>query len=252
MNCQASQTPQACAEPSTVEACEVEVPVRGGTLGALVFDAPQPRGYVVLGQPSGIARLSWCSRFLATTLAHAGFTTLLIDLVTEDEDIARRGTHDDVALLAERLLLSAHWLRAHRAVAGGLPLAWVGVGASAAAAFIATTSEPDRVLAIISRDGRPDHAGASLLLARVPALFIVDGRDPVTLSTNRVAVGLSPRWQLEVVTSDTGELVEDVAVDRVAALSTAWLSHCLAQHEAWPRLASFTPPCAVSGSCAAQ
>ncbi len=62
------------------------------------------------------------------------------------------------------------------------------------------------------------------LLSRVPSLFIVDGGDQHQLAVNRSVAGLSPQWQLEVVRTEEGAVVRDVAIDREASLSVAWLS----------------------------
>lgn len=201
----------------------VEVPVAQASLGALVFRPPHPRGSVIIAHPSGIARLSRRERFVAGGFARAGFTTLLLDLLTEDEDSVREGAHGDVPLLADRLLCAARWM----GEATRLPMGYFGVGNGAAAALVATAIEPNRVLALVSRGGRPDYAGASLLLTRVPSLFIVNGNDPKELAANRAACGLSAQRRLDVVPSPGGSFLEGEALDRVTALSSAWFGHWL-------------------------
>ena len=202
------------------------VPVPQGRLGASLHTPPTPRGAVIIGHPSGISRLSWRERFIARSLAREGFFTLLVDLLTEEEDATRRGSHHDVPLLADRLLSCARWLGA-RVASSHLPLAYLGVGTAAAAALVATAIEPDRVLALVCRGGRPDYAGASLLLTQVPTLFVVDGRDPLELAANRSACALSTGRRLEVVPSPGGDFREEEALDRVATLSAGWFSRWL-------------------------
>ncbi|MDP1824084.1 MAG: hydrolase [Archangium sp.] len=203
----------------------VEVPVSHGRLGAMFYVPSVCRGAVVVAHPSGIGRLGRRERFVASAVANAGFATLLVDLLTEDEDAVREGAHTDVPMLADRLLSAARWLSAQSACRL-LPIGYLGVGGSAAAALVATAMEPDRARAVVSRDGRPDLAGASLLLTRVPSLFIVAGDDPLTLAASRAACGHSPEWRLEVVPSSTGS-DDGEALNRVAALSTAWFTHWL-------------------------
>ena len=204
----------------------VEVPASRCSLGGLLYVPSKPRAAVIIAQPSGISRLSRRERFVASSLARAGFTTLLVDLLTEEEDDVREGAHSDVPLLADRLLSAARWLT----TAGGadaLPLGYFGVGSGSAAALVATAIEPNRVLALVSRGGRPDYAGASLLLTRVPSLFIVNGNDQRELAANRAACGLSPHRRLDVVPSVGGAFLEGEAIDRVATLSAAWFLHWL-------------------------
>lgn len=211
----------------TIDDRPVEVPVnRGARLGALLYLPPTARGVVIMAQPSGIGRLARRERFVASSLARVGFVTLLIDLLTEEEDEVREGAHSDVPLLADRLLSAAKWLGAYGA-STRLPLGYLGAGTGAAAALVATAIEPNRVLAVVSRGGRPDYAGASLLLTRVPSLFIVAGNDPQELAANRAACGLSSQRRLEVIPSPGGAFLESEALDRMTALSVAWFTHWL-------------------------
>ena len=211
---------------SAVDDSAVEVPVAQGNLGGLMFLPPHPRGAIIIAHPSGIGRLSRRERFVAAGFARAGFLTLLVDLLTEEEDAVRSGTHTDVPLLADRLLSTAKWLGSWGA-STRLPLGYLGVGNAAAAALVATAIEPERVRAVVLRGSRPDYAGASLLLTRVPSLFIVDGRDARELAANRAACGLSPYRRLEVVPSPGGRFTEGDAIDRLTGLSSAWFSHWL-------------------------
>lgn len=227
MNTWSVEHPRALKNPMRhIDDRAVEVPAARSTLSALLYVPPQPRAAVIIAHPSGISRLSRRERFVAGSLARAGFTTLLIDLLTEEEDEVREGAHADVPLLADRLLCAARWLTT--APGGeGLPLGYFGVGTGAAAALVATAIEPSRVLALVSRGGRPDYAGASLLLTRVPSLFIVAGNDAHELAANRAACGLSPHRRLDVVPSAGGSFLEGEALDRVTTLSAAWFTHWL-------------------------
>lgn len=227
MNTWSVERPRALSNPmSEVDDRSVEVPASRCSLGGLLFVPPRPRAAVIIAQPSGISRLSRRERFVAGSLARAGFTTLLIDLLTEEEDEVREGAHADVPLLADRLLCAARWLTTTGG-ADALPLGYFGVGNGAAAALVATAIEPNRVLAMVSRGGRPDYAGASLLLTRVPSLFIVHGNDAHELAANRAACGMSPHRRLDVVASPGGAFLEGEAIDRVTTLSAAWFLHWL-------------------------
>ncbi len=227
MNTWSVEHPRALKNPlRQVDDRPVEVPVARCNLGGLLFVPPNPRAAVIIAHPSGISRLSRRERFVAGSLACAGFTTLLVDLLTEEEDEVREGAHDDVPLLADRLLCAGRWLNSVGGAAD-LPLGYFGVGNGSAAALVATAIEPTGVLAVVSRGGRPDYAGASLLLTRVPTLFVVAGSDPHELSANRAACGLSPHRRLEVVPSSGGSFLEGEALDRVTTLSAAWFTHWL-------------------------
>jgi putative phosphoribosyl transferase len=210
-----------------IEDQPIDIPVAGDvSVGALMYRPPRPRGAVIIAQPSGICRLNRRERFVASSLARVGFLTLLVDLLTEEEDEVREGAHDDIPLLADRLLGVARWFGAYGA-GGRLPMGYLGVGAGAAAALVATAIEPHRVLAVVSRESRPDYAGASLLLTRVPSLFIVVGDDPKALAANRAACGMSQTRKLEVIPAVQGTFLEAEAFDRITRLSAGWFSHWL-------------------------
>ena len=227
MNSVNAEPARALKTPVTqVDDRPVQVPASRCSLAGLLYVPSKPRAAVIIAQPSGISRLSRRERFVAGSLARAGFSTLLIDLLTEEEDEVREGAHADVPLLADRLLCAAHWLSAIGG-AEALPMGYLGVAHGSAAALVATAIEPNRVQAIVSRGGRPDYAGASLLLSRVPSLFIVNGNDPQELAANRAACGLSPHRRLDVVPSLGGTFLEEEAFDRVTALSAAWFLHWL-------------------------
>ncbi|MDP1827076.1 MAG: hydrolase [Archangium sp.] len=198
----------------------VEVPVHHGKLGALLFLPAVCDAGVVFAHPSGIARLSRRERFVASALARAGFATLLVDLLTEDEDAVRKGAHEDLELLTERLLTAAFWLSASRRV----PLGYLGVGTAAAAALVATAIEPGRARAVVSRGSRAGFADASLLTSPVPALFIVPAGPAGELAATSL---LAPRRRLEIVPATTADFAEGDALDRVTALSTAWFTQWL-------------------------
>lgn len=216
------------ADSRLIDHQPVDVPVaRDVNVGALMYRPPVPRGAVIIAQPSGICRLNRRERFVAASLARVGFLTLLVDLLTEEEDEVREGAHTDVPMLADRLLSAARWLGAFGA-STRLPLGYLGVGSGAAAALVATAIEPHRVLAVVSRESRPDYAGASLLLTRVPSLFIVVGNDPKALAANRAAAcGHSPTRRLEIIPSASSTLFEGEALDRMTSLSVKWFTRWL-------------------------
>ena len=119
-------------------------------------------------------------------LNRAGFGTLLVDLLTADEELSRACVFD-VALLAARLTAVTRWLGTQPATAA-IPAGYFGVSTGAAAALAAVTDTPRLpVTAIVSLGGRPDLVGARLARVRVPTLLIVGGADRVVLGLNQRA-----------------------------------------------------------------
>jgi dienelactone hydrolase len=184
-------------------------------------------GLVVFAHGSGSSRQSPRNRFVADRLHHAGLATLLVDLLTEDEDLADRVTGTwrfDIGLLAERLGRFLDWTTHDRTV-GQLPLHLFGASTGGGAALAAAAARPDRVASVVSRGGRPDLAGDALPRVRAPTLLIVGSLDRQILALNRQAAQrLVVEWRLEVVDRATHLFEEPGTLERVAELAGDWFT----------------------------
>jgi putative phosphoribosyl transferase len=205
-----------------------EVRVKAGDLqldGTLDVP-PAATGIVVFAHGSGSSRHSPRNRFVAERLRAVGLATLLMDLLTADEERIDRQTRElrfDIGLLAGRLGEAVRWL-AGQPAAGGLPVGIFGASTGGAAALVAAAREPGRVGAVVSRGGRPDLAGDALTVARCPTLLIVGGLDDVVLDLNREALArlASPVKEL-VVVPGAGHLFEEPGtLEEVARLAADW------------------------------
>jgi putative phosphoribosyl transferase len=189
------------------------------------------RGVVLFAHGSGSSRLSARNRFVAAVLQREGLATLLLDLLTADEDARRPAGHlrFDVARLAERLLGATAWVRRQPGLAG-LDLGYFGASTGAAAALIAAAHEPRGVAAIVSRGGRPDLAGAALGLVMAPTLLIAGGADRTVIAMNRMSLQrLAGPRQLTIIPG-AGHLFEEPgALEQVAELAAAWFQAHLGQ-----------------------
>lgn len=220
---------------------DVDVPVGEVALAGLLTLPPGAQGVVVFAHGSGSGRFSPRNQAVADELGRAGFGTLLLDLLTSDEEAEDRRSarlRFDIGLLAKRVVGAIDWL-AGEAVVGDLPpslrdlpLGCFGASTGAAAALIAAAERPDRVRAVVSRGGRPDLAGDALRRVTAATLLVVGGRDLEVLRLNRQAQSaLAGESRLEVVPG-AGHLFEEPgALERVAALTCDWF----AQHLASPR-----------------
>jgi putative phosphoribosyl transferase len=202
----------------------VQVTVGGVTLDG---DLARPRhgdGIVLFAHGSGSSRHSPRNRQVAGHLRRAGLGTLLMDLLTADEerlDLRSGELRFDIGLLARRLVGAVDWLTARFGEA--LPLGLFGASTGAAAALVAAAQRPDRVAAVVSRGGRPDLAGAALEQVPAPTLLIVGGADTTVLALNRQASGrLTAPYRLEVVAGAGHLFQEPGALDEVARLAAAW------------------------------
>jgi pimeloyl-ACP methyl ester carboxylesterase len=168
---------------------------------------------------------------VADHLQRAGFGTLLLDLLTADEeqlDLRSRELRFNIGLLGRRLVGAIDWLAARFGTE--LPIGLFGASTGAAAALVAAVARADRVAAVVSRGGRPDLAGPALERLTAPTLLIVGALDPQVLELNRRAAGrLTCPHRLAVVPG-AGHLFEEPgALDEVAGLAGAWFNTHLRQ-----------------------
>jgi pimeloyl-ACP methyl ester carboxylesterase len=162
-------------------------------------------GLVVFAHGSGSSRHSPRNNFVAATLRERGLGTLLFDLLTEQEDLARE-TRFDIPLLTRRLETVSDWVR-QRDDTGELTLGYFGASTGAAAALRAAAGRED-VGAVVSRGGRVDMASQFLADVTAPTLFVVGGDDRDVLELNREAYDqLTCEKRLEVV-EGAGHLFE--------------------------------------------
>jgi putative phosphoribosyl transferase len=178
-------------------------------------------GVVVFAHGSGSGRFSPRNRQVARALNRAGLATLLLDLLTEEEELERRFVFD-IDLLTRRLVVAARWV-ASADETRELPLGFFGASTGAAAALLAAAELPDLVRAVVSRGGRPDLAAPRLAEVRAGTLLIVGGADETVLELNREALAaLRCERRLEVVPGATHLFEEPGALERVAELAGAW------------------------------
>jgi putative phosphoribosyl transferase len=200
----------------------VRIPAAGVVLdGDLVVPAGAA-GVVVFAHGSGSSRHSPRNRMVAARLQAAGYATLLMDLLTPEEDEVDSRTRKfrfDIPRLASRLTGAVRWLR-DRPDGGQLPVALFGASTGAAAALIAAADVGDHVRLVISRGGRPDLAGAALEHVRTPTLLIVGARDVEVLALNEAAAArLSGSVEIAVVPGATHLFEEPGTLERVVELA---------------------------------
>ncbi len=210
---------------------ELEIPV--STDAAVFGDLTVPndaQGVVVFAHGSGSSRRSRRNRQVANRLTELKLATLLVDLLTEQEDVLDQSTRElrfDIGLLARRLTLAANDVT-NRPSTTGLPLGFFGASTGAAAALVAASEDHDRVRAVVSRGGRPDLAGGALPLVSAPTLLIVGGNDPIVLDLNREAIeAMRCERELIVVPDATHLFEEPGALERVAGLAGDWFARHL-------------------------
>ena len=200
---------------------EVDVPSGGVSLIGRLTVPPAPIGTVVFAHGSGSSRHSPRNRYVAGVLNEAGFATLLLDLLTVEEETDRSNVFD-VRLLAERLGDATRWTSVQPEVSS-TGVGFFGASTGAAAALRAAAQPDCRVSAVVSRGGRPDLAAPLLPAVTAPTLLIVGGRDEQVLALNRSAQAELRCESLLAIVPDATHLFEEPgALETVAGLARDW------------------------------
>ncbi|HEY1296861.1 MAG TPA: dienelactone hydrolase family protein [Chloroflexota bacterium] len=216
----------------TGTACAEGIGIR---IGGVVLEAnlaipKNARSVVLFAHGSGSSRSSPRNRAVASALNDAGMATLLVDLLTAEEDAIDRITarlRFNIALLTQRLVGATDWLQ-QAPETGRLHIGYFGASTGAAAAFLAVVERPEVVGAIVSRGGRPDLVGPVLRYVRAPSLLIVGGNDTDILGLScRALAKLPSQSRLEIVPGATHLFEEPGALDAVARLAAGWFGRHL-------------------------
>ena len=189
------------------------------------LDVPEnATGLVIFAHGSGSGRHSPRNQHVAAGLIRVGMATLLVDLLTPEEERDRRNVFD-VRLLAGRLREAAQWAEEVPQL-GLLPVGYFGASTGAAAAIIAASMPGDRAAAIVSLGGRPDLAGTEALGGvTAPTLMIVGSLDQEVLGLNHDArVLMTAPSELVVVPGASHLFEEPGTLDKVIDLAAGWFT----------------------------
>ena len=183
------------------------------------------KAIILFAHGSGSSRFSPRNQFVAGSLRKKELATLLIDLLSKEEEIEderTRALRFNIELLSNRLGEVTKWLLRDERTKH-LPIGYFGASTGAAAALIAGAKNKDHVYAVVSRGGRPDLAGPFLDQVRAPTLLIVGGDDAQVIELNEEAFDkLRCKKQLDIVPGATHLFEEPGALEKVAELASSW------------------------------
>jgi putative phosphoribosyl transferase len=204
----------------------VHIPIDSIKLeGSLALPRQTP-GLVVFAHGSGSSRFSPRNNFVAQVVREAGIGTLLMDLLTEEEDELYQ-TRFNIHLLSDRLLLATSWLQ-KQPPTKDLVIGYFGASTGAAAALKAAAVVGSKISSVVSRGGRPDLAEEALSRVQSPTLLIVGGNDDIVIKLNREAYAkLKGKKQLVIVPGATHLFEEPGTLEEVARLATNWFKQYL-------------------------
>ena len=196
------------------------------TIGADLQVPDRATGLVVFAHGSCSSRFSSRNRVVAEALQARGLGTLLLDLLTPQEesvDVRTAEYRFDIPRLGKRVVVATDWIQAHRQLRT-LPVGYFGASTGAAAALIAAAERPSAVSAVVSRGGRPDLAGAALPIVKAPTLLIVGGDDEPVIEMNQEAMDRmkGAHVELQIVPGATHLFEEPGTLERVQQLAGDW------------------------------
>ncbi|HEY7338184.1 MAG TPA: dienelactone hydrolase family protein [Bryobacteraceae bacterium] len=203
------------------------ISLEGIELTADVSVPERATGIVLFAHGSGSSRFSPRNRKVADALNQGGIGTILVDLLTEEEEDLDSKTAElrfDIPMLGGRLVEITRWI-ARQPDLQKLRLGYFGASTGAAAALVAAADNPKAIRAVVSRGGRPDLAGRALQRVEAPTLFVVGGNDHVVLDLNYGAMARLPHQaehRLEIVPGASHLFEEPGALEKVAALARDW------------------------------
>ena len=208
----------------------VEIPLDNLVLEGDLVIPDRSQGIVLFAHGSGSSRHSPRNQYVARMLSRAGLSTLLLDLLTPNEestDSLTRHLRFDIPLLGHRLTAAIDWLAKNPKTAN-MRMGLFGASTGAAASLVAAAARPSRVNAIVSRSGRPDLVRATLPKVNAPTLLIVGGYDDQVIRLNRQALdNLKTIKILEIVPGASHLFEEAGSLNHVATLARDWFSRFL-------------------------
>ncbi len=184
-------------------------------------------GIIIFAHGSGSGRHSPRNQSVAGKFNEDGLATLLLDLLTADEEKIDNQTRElrfDIGLLSKRLISAIDWVMNNPGIKN-LTVGLFGASTGAAAALIAAAERPNVVSAIVSRGGRPDLAGKDILRkAQSPTLLLVGGNDEEVLKLNENALKdiKAEKKKLTIIPGATHLFEEQGKLEEVARIASGW------------------------------
>lgn len=207
---------------STVIEKVIQIPVDGVYIEGMLALPSNAKGLVLFAHGSGSSRHSPRNNYVAQTLHQHGIGTLLMDLLTPEEDTDYRARFD-ILLLTQRLIATTQWAKTEKPTSN-LPIGYFGASTGAAAALKAASLLGNEVSAVVSRGGRPDLAGQNdLETVKAPTLLLVGGLDDVVIELNQEAYDLMHcKKELSIIPGATHLFEEPGTLEEVAFQAASW------------------------------
>lgn len=200
---------------------EIDIPIGVIHVKGNLRQAQNSKGLILFSHGSGSSRLSSRNNYVADILLHNGFSSLLFDLLTPQEDAIYENRFD-IELLTDRLVSVTKWVKNNKDIKQ-LPLGYFGASTGAASALSAAAKLGKTISAVVSRGGRPDLAMEYLSQVKTPTLLLVGSNDGVVIELNKKAqANISGICELKIIEGATHLFPEPGKLDLVAKETSDW------------------------------
>lgn len=200
---------------------EIEIPIGNTHLNGILRLKKDSKGIILFSHGSGSSRFSSRNNYVASFLLEKGYSSLLFDLLTAQEDMTYENRFD-IALLSERLLKATMWVTNNKETKH-LLIGYFGASTGAASALKAAAALGKNIKAVVSRGGRPDLALSALKKIETPTLLIVGGNDDVVIELNKKAKKQIPGiCELKIIAGASHLFEEPGKLDIVAQETVHW------------------------------
>lgn len=204
----------------------VQVPAGTSVLDAELQLSGRNSGLIVLAHAGSGRKLQGRIQGLSEIFSRAGFATLRMDLLTEEEseiDGHLDGVHFDAEMLTERLDSAVDWIL-DLPEAAHLPLGMFGSG-SGAEAVLEVAAERGRSLTAVVAAGLTQPPSPLVRRIQAPSMVVAAEKDVAGMAAARACLeALTGKKRLEVL-HGTGNLGH--SLDKVARLACLWFEQHL-------------------------
>jgi putative phosphoribosyl transferase len=222
-----SINPQTIAPKPVIDEAVVQITTLGATLeGNLVIPANADR-IAVFVQADGSCRHNPRNHYLAHFLRQYGLATLLVDLLTLEEQMVcsrAEALHYDLDTLAMRLVAVTDWLQS-QPYTDHLQISYLGLQRGAQVGFLAAIARPTAVEAIVIPGNNLQNSHLALPFVTTPTLLIVSGLEQEMLERNRQILHQLPQGSdLAIVPRATNLLRESSSLEYIGRFTSQWLN----------------------------
>jgi len=176
---------------------------------------------VIFSHGSGSSRFSSRNNYVARILNDVGIGTLLLDLLTEEED-KTYSNRFNINLLTERLVHATQWIKKNGDISD-VRIGFFGASTGAASALNAAAELGNEIGTVVSRGGRPDLAIDAIPSLDIPVLLIVGGLDYQVIELNQLAYDKLPaKKEMKIIPGATHLFEEAGTLEEVAKVAKDW------------------------------